>query len=446
MATRVPHKAAAPFAVASYTNGDIPSRYTPLKQGGGGPPALAAAFKDKMGAANSDLVMSVLGDSTGNATDEWVYLLNKAIEAQIAGYYTDYYLYNDATKAYLLQALLGRASTFSLMTDTFDRADGALGTTGSGGQTWAANTWTIASGRAIPNAPSAVLAPAGSLASSSFKFEAKIAYATAGDYRFYFLNGSSKYIFVAVRGNNSIEVYYNIGAGNVAWFTVATPAMVAGTDYVLTIVKDGLNMWVDINGRQNVGTLSQAQDDALTGRAINVQAVTAVTGMSIDYMKVGGVTKPARKLTMRNGSISGTGFTYHTTNIATIIPEKPDIAFISLGHNETARPPASFMSAYDTYVGAVRSQAGDGALPIVAVIQNPEMSPAVGVAGQAANMEALRDGAASRGFDRVNVYGAFNSSPSGLAALIDNTDGVHPIPPGSMLWEATVAGRMGLNP
>lgn len=422
-----------------------PYLLTPALGKGVGVPRLAAAFKAQLDSAASDQVLAVLGDSTGNGTDEWVYLLTQVLEAGATTHYIDHYLYDDATKAYVLTALLGRQSTFSNMTDAFTRPDGALGTTSSGGQVWKANTWTIASNIAYPSSTSAYLEINAPLAASSFKIQADLKYSTTGDYRIYALDGSSKYLFFALNGAGSVSVFLQDGVSPGVVATMAALGLSAGQFYTMTIVKDSLNIWVHINGRQMVVALTSAQDARLTGRSVGFNSVSSITGHAWDNIKVGGITKPSNKLTIRNGSVSGTGFTYHATNIATLVPERPDFAFVSLGHNETAKAPAAFMAAYDTYVAALRTQAGGAPIPIAAVVQNPQMSPAANVAAHAANMLALKAGCPSRGLDRIDVYDAFNASPLGLSALIDNSDGVHPIPAGSALWEATTAARMGLT-
>lgn len=404
---------------------------------------LSAAFWRTLQLGTSDQTLLVAGDSTGNGYDEWVHRLLVDIEPRLASHFIDYYLYDDATKAHILTALLGRTSTFSVMTDTFNRADGALGTVSSGGQSWAANSWTIASNRATPNAPSSALTVASPLAGTSFKFVGRLAAPSAGDYRAYFLEGSGRYIFVSVRSAGNIDIFMHNGTTGSVIGTMASLGTVEGQDYNLTVVKDGLNIYVEYNGRELVATLSQAQEDALTGRQCYLTSVSSVTGHSWDSCSIGAAAKPARRLRVRNGSVSGTGFTYHTTNIATIIPERPDFAFVSLGHNESSSP-SDFVAAYATYVAALRAQAGGDPVPVAAVIQNPQTLPAATVAAHGGRMVALKGAAPSQCWDHIDAYDAFNADPGGLSLLVNSTDGIHPIAAGNALWEATTAARMGI--
>lgn len=417
----------------------------PAPSKGGGVPALARAFWASLLLGTSDLTLLVAGDSTGNGFDEWVHRLLVDMEDSQSSHYIDYYLYDDATKAYILTALLGRTSTYGVMTDTFDRADGALGTTSSGGQTWAANSWTIASNRAVPNATSSNLTVSSSLASTSFKFEGVLADPTTGDYRVYFCNGSGRYVAVFVNASGSVSIFHHDGTTGSTIKSMSSLGTSNGVDFTLRVVKDGLDIYVEYNGREMVGTLTQPQEDALTGRQCYITSVTSVTGHSWASYSVGNLVKPSRRLKVRNGSVSGAGFTYHTTNIATLIPERPDFAFVSLGHNESSSP-ATFTAAYATYVAAARSQAGGAEVPIASVIQNPQIAPrtAQNIADHAGRMLALKAVCPAQQWDRVDVYDAFNNDPGGLALLIDGADGIHPITAGNVLWEATTAARMGI--
>lgn len=45
-------------------------------------------------------VLAILGDSTGNATDEWVYMLVQWLASEFPTHTVNYYLWNDATQAY----------------------------------------------------------------------------------------------------------------------------------------------------------------------------------------------------------------------------------------------------------------------------------------------------------------------------------------------------------
>src|SRR5688572_7283637 len=106
----------------------------------------------KLNAGQADITMVWLADSTFNAATEPVRLLDPEWAAAYPNYMVRNALYYDTTDIYgasaagvtvnarLTNDIVGTA----LFTDTFDRADGDLGTASSGGQTWAANTWDIA--------------------------------------------------------------------------------------------------------------------------------------------------------------------------------------------------------------------------------------------------------------------------------------------------------------
>jgi hypothetical protein len=406
--------------------------------GNAGIPALAQAFKSALFAGGSDKVLSFLGDSTGNATDEHFYLLTTAMEAADATHYIDYYLYDDTTKAHILNALLGRQSTFSLMQETFTRADGAVGTTSSGGQTWAANSWTISSNKAVPNATSSFLTASSTLSSTSAKVKVDVTYSATGDYRVYLFDQSSINIIVAVQAIGAVSVLYN-NAGSTTLGSMNSLGLSAGTPYTLTIVKDGLQIYVELNGRQLVCSLTSGQDSALVGRSVKFTSVTSIVGHAYDNIYIGNITKPANKLTVRNASVSGTGFSYHTTNIATEIPETPDLVVISLGHNETSTP-SQFVLDYQTFVAAVRTQASAAQLPIVAEIQNARTDASA--TAHANRMAALKSACPSNHWDRIDAFAAFTNYAGGLAALIQG-DGIHPNTTGSILWEQTDQARFG---
>ncbi len=422
-------------------------------------PALAQAFKASLLAGGSDKVLTLLGDSTGNGPDEHFYLLTLALESADPSHYIDYYLYDDTTKAHLLTALLGRTSTYGVMQETFARADGAVGTTSSGGQSWAANSWNITGGVAVPTATSAALLSSSALSTSSFKLKADIKFPTVSGHahRIYALtSGSStaKYVAVFLDGVGSFSIVCNDGTGAVTLASAGALGLTNGNMYTITVVKDGLKVWAQISGpdqatnggpRSIVGTLTSAQEAAITGRNVLFLTVGSTADQALDNVNIGDLIKPANRLLVRNASISGTGFSYHTTNIATTIPEKPDLAVISLGHNESSTP-SQFISDYQTYVAAVRSQAGSASLPIVSEIQNPRLDPnAAGLAADhAARMTALRAACPTNHWDRIDAFAAFAASPLGLAALL-NVDNIHPNPlQGSPLWYQTDKARFGL--
>lgn len=433
----------------------MPAYNTPLGRAflGGvrNPPALALAFKNALFAGGSDKTLHFYGDSTGNGQDEHFYLLVKALEANDLTHYIDYYLYNYPNSfAYIPMALLGRQSTYSIMQENFGRADGSVGTTSSGGQTWSANTWNISSGLGVPAATSNFLTTASALSSTSYKIQFDLKFPTSGSMRVYTLN-TTKYLMFDISSVGAITANYFDGTTSTQIMSIAALGTTAGNMYTVLIVKDGLNVYVQIDGadlatiggpRQLVGTLTSGQDSALTGRNVQFTAVASITGQAIDNIFVGNVTKPANRLLVRNASVSGTGFAFHETNIATEIPETPDLAVISLGMNEVTAP-SQFVLDYATYVADIRAQAGAN-VQIVAEIQNPRNDAAPAPANMDARMAALYAACPQYGWDRIDAHGAFEASQLGIPALLD-ADGVHPNPLfGSPLWLATDRARFGV--
>lgn len=412
-------------------------------------PALAQAFLAQLRTGASDAILNIQSDSTGDSVTssvliKWPYYFAQALAAQELTHYIDFYYFNGSTFLYELKGLLGRTSPFAAMQDTFARADGALGTTSSGGQTWSANTYLISGGKAVPSVTSDQLVPAAALATSSIVLQVDLGIPTAGTQRTYFQCDAGRTMYFQINLDATNFAVFLSTASNPTQIYAKVHGLSGGSTASLKVTKDGLNVYIEFPGVQFFYTMSPADEATLTGRTVRFLSATAITGHSYDNVYIGDATKPARKLTIQNGAVSGSSMQYHRTNVATLIPVKPDLLINSLGHNDTGLAPSAFQAAYITTIQTYRTQAGDANLPILATIQNPRTD--ANAAAHAANMATIRPMCVSNRWDCVDAFNPFLASPLWAGGTLLQGDGIHPSTIGyQTIWEPAVAARFGLS-
>lgn len=409
--------------------------------------AIARAFTASMDAAASDLVLAILSDSTANDTTDWFYrFLDEELEDAYSTHFIAYQLWNDGSSVY------GDAPTYwndaagaLVFEDTFNRADGSVGTTTSGGQSWNSNAWTIASNLAVASAGGATgnrLLTEVLAAPTKCILEADIvASSTSPDYRLAVRapNTTTTSIFMQATAT-TLNLYVNIGS-SVLRKTVGSLGLSDGVTYTMRLGVWGRYVWAEVNGKKLTYKLSDAEDAGLTGTRAFV-GIPSSNPARLDAVRVYNFAA-SRLLDVYNGSVAGFAVGDHDgAKLDGTLPVEPDLCIISLGHNPAAsfQTPAQYMTAMDTLVDDIHAKYTG--VPILTIAENARLD--ADAADIAERFALLRAGWQERGWGFMDVEAAFLAAPGGLASVL-NVDNLHPATPdGYTLWVATAAVHFGV--
>lgn len=415
-----------------------------LTTGGGVRGALLAAFRNIIAAGISDASLLILADSTSNANEEWVRLLDSEWAAYAPDYMVRNALYVDSAGAYGSGSLGARLTNnepgTALFQEDFNRADGAVGTTTMGGQSWTANDWTISSGKATQTA--SFLTMAAAIGTDKYIAEANVQYganATENPRCYVEFANSSNAVLVSMAANGVFSIVYL--PGSVVLAQVGTgSALSNGENLDFKITVDGTWVQAECRGYTITGILSSAQRAALTGNKVTFYSAASAGSPETkwDNIRISAIL-PQRRLDVRNAAHPGADTAYHIAEIAatagTSVIGTANLAIINLGHNEEADDVATFQGNMDSLVTALRGeQAG---IPVVIMMENPEIAPAANAAAHNARQESLPAYARSRGYDLINAYSGFDTANL-------ESDGVHPTPTGSIYIKNRAKAAFGI--
>lgn len=149
-------------------------------------------------------------------------------------------------------------------------------------------------------------------------------------------------------------------------------------------------------------------------------------------------------LTFVNGSMPGADLTYLDggTVLERMTPGWGQvITLLSVGHNEGRKYGPELYSRMATYVASIKARLP--AVPIVALTQNPAISPATYGFAQAARRSDYLSWDSLLGWTSIDTYRPFLSDGRGTAALI-SVDGIHPNADGSRVWADEVKRSLGI--
>lgn len=409
-----------------------------LPQGVESPTAQARAFVAKLRAGTSNLVYAVISDSTGNDYTDHVYqyLLNHLGPA-FAAYLIAYLMWSDtagsyaSTSPYFNGSFNERLGALQLE-DTFNRADGALGTTTSGGQTWAANSWTIASNQAVAPASNAFLLTANDLSGDKLVLDMEFVALASGTYRIeaLYLSASDYGVFVQINASGA-TIFVKTGAGTVTLASIST-ALTAGVTYTARLIVDGLWVGASLNGQTCGKYLTSTQKAALGLKAYFAGPVS--TGL-MERVSINTLSN-TRQLKVYNASHPGATVDYHDSRISSILPEAPDLVLIALGHNNDGTDtPEQFLARMDDLVADARALYPG--VPVIVSTENYRTDASAAAA--LARFAQLRSAWASRGwgFEEVELP---DSAWSGLIS----GDLLHPTAEGQTYWAAIDKAHFGI--
>lgn len=436
--------------------------------------AATHALVRKLRAGTDTAYVTVLGDSTGNESNEWFQQAMVALAARFPSYRLTTRSWNDTTQAYDAQVVLRPgavarglnattsnggyittpdSATLSITGDldvqakvqcddwTPSAAFELCGKSGAAGQAgWFLRLGTDGKltlfwspdGTAVLSITSTVAVPFADGATGWVR--ATIDVDNGASQRvvtFYTSNDGSAWTILgtAVTQAGATSIFDNTTAVTFVGRAAGGPGGIVGqmTAYQLRIFNG-------INGTL-VADLDVADAPNATSSWVDSKGVPW-TAASVSATGCGEM-KGSPTLALYNGSQSGQQLAY--SNDPTRFPKQTpqptmDLVFISYGHNEPSNvtPRAAFKQLADALL-AKYTDCG-----IVACIQNPQTAPRTtsNITGQASRGVAIRALAASQRYGVVDAYDAFVRSPLGLAALVNPADGIHPTQVGSDLWAA----------
>lgn len=400
--------------------------------------------------------ISVYGDSTGNDTTEWVYLLSSWLAAKYPAYTVNYYLYVDASNGYGNPTVIQTGTAgdrYANFTGVRSMSVPAARYPAITGDVDIAvkidpSTWR-------PGANMEIIAHYGAAGQRSFRMMlltgGQLYWQTSADGTTLSTTSQST---VAMASNtsgatwvrvthdvnngvagNTVKFYY--GTSGTSWTQLGADVVNVGTTSIFNSTYD----W-EIGAR---GTSSPSEP--FTGKiyAVKIMDATGVypTGpQSIDAWQTGIGTTPlsetivgAPVLSILNGSIPGAGlstFSNATRMSYMSLDYDQTTAILSVSHNEAAATGPAELTIYGTVLSGIKT-----ALPFANVIvftQNPRTSPANNVREHSIRRKELLGWCMQNKYSIVDAFSGFYLDSRGLAALVNNSDGIHPTTDGSALW------------
>jgi hypothetical protein len=422
----------------------------------------------------------IMGDSTGNETDEWGYLTAVALAAAFPGHTHNYRSWNDTDQQYDAPTVLATGTAGLRHIDTGLEAtsmrleiddDAATSIAGDIDVRlkidFHGNALTVSSDLCGKFAT----APNRSWRLMSGLVSGKLTFGWSADGTTEISKNSTVVVPAAVYNNgpvwiratldvdngavgNDVKFYY--GTDNENWTQIgATVTTAATTSIADTTAKtqfigrgagalqqqpvafsfyelevygslDGTSRIVDID----VGALPMRIDGGATTSTFYDDMGNLVTATHHDNSTIVG----APRFALFNGSHPGSALSYHYdgTRYPKLICGSADAVFVSHSHNHGGNV-TTFIALYKTLTDLLI--ASNPYMYIAANLQNPRFSPAVDVEEHALRMAQLGQFAVSQGFGVIDAFSAMDSS------LID-TDGIHPLPAGGAVWSSRVRAVM----
>lgn len=421
----------------------------------------------------------IQGDSTGNNTDEWAYLLASALANEHPSHTHDYFLWNDTSQQYdqPVRMETGTAGAAHILTGS------------------AETSWTL------QIADSAATSPAGdmdvrvklNLNGSAFSAQGAIAskFGVAGNrtWRLEMLTAGKMYFETSADGTTlightstaalsgsqltsdiwvraTIDVDNGTGGHDVIFYTSTNGS--TWTQLGSTVTTAGTtSLYNSTSTTQFIGrgTSSMAQQDHAikffefevygsldgTSRVIDVDVgamfnrsnVTSNTfvddvgnTVTVAYNDNGSLVG-APRFAMFNCSVSGAQISYSTdpTRYAKQSIGYPKACIISYSHNQTTD--VEFRTDYKALTDLLLATNPD--MHIIAQTQNARGAAGGYVQEHAIRCQQIAEFSAAQGFDCIDVFNGWDAS------AYTDTDGIHPTAAGKALWAYIVQRHFGVS-
>jgi hypothetical protein len=434
--------------------------------------------------ADGPLRLVVQGDSTGNATDEWVYLTAQAMAAKYPAHTHNYRLWDDTTQQYLQPTLLA-TGTSGL----------AHVLTGSAATSWNLQVADSAATSIVGDidvrakidlngarfsAQSAICAKYGAAGQRSWRLESD----TSGKLFFeWTADGTTTISGLSTSAISS--ALWAVGAGAFwARVTLDVDNGAAGYDLKFYTSTDGTT-WSQVGTTIVGGTTTSIFDSTtstqLIGRgggslaqqnhnisfyelevygsldgtsrvididvgAANKRDVDSAVSSSTFYDDLGnlvtiaqndnGTLEGSPRFALFNSSHPGAQISY--SHDATRYPKQivgvPQITMISYSHNHSTD--IEFRTDYKTLTDKLLTTNPD--MCVIALSQNRKIAPATNIREHAIRCQQIANFSASQGFEFIDVYAALDDADT------TDVDGIHPLPAGSIKWSNIVKWNLGI--
>jgi lysophospholipase L1-like esterase len=402
--------------------------------------------------AGESAVMSVLGDSTGNATNEWVYLFADWLADRYPGHTVRHRLWNIGTLKWdtPTQLQTGAGAVRSVEFDGTTNAcvsirDSAI-TSITGDLDVrvhaAADDWTTgvlaAKFHNVPDRSWRLY-----VSGSNINFDwttdgSTLQTAASASLSGLVTNGVPIWLRVTLdvdNGSSQHAIAFYRSTDGATWTQIGS-----------TTTRSGTTSIADTTAALTLGARSLGAAERFNGKIYEAEIRSGIDGTLVaptlpelweaQPSTYNGVLSGAPVLDVWNGSGSGYGIADLNSNAAAMYPALGQVAtVISCSHNDTGRADAVYWNDVGTLVAHVRDRTPQTGLAFTA--QNPRLSPALFVEYHAKRAGMIRGYAQRQGASVLDVYGAFVRSASALAVLVD-ADGVHPTVAGSQVWRDVV--------
>lgn len=424
----------------------------------------------------------VMGDSTGNETDEWVYLTAQALAAAFPSHTHNHRFWNDTTQQYDQPTVLATGSAGLRHIDTGAAATSMRMEIADSSTTSITGDIDVRvkidfHGNALTTAADIcgkmATAPNRSWKLSTGVVSGKITFSWTEDGTTDRSKNSSVVVPADVYNNGPVwiratmdvnngasgfDVNFYYGTDNVNWTKIGTTVTTAGATSIADTAAttqfigrgggalaqqplnfsfyemevygslDGTNRVVDID----VGAIFLRETGGVTtGTSFYDDVGNTVNVVFHDSSTIVG----APRLAWFNGSKSGADLSYHYdgTRYPKLIAGNADATFISHSHNHGTNVTTFISGDYKTLTDLL--QTTDPYMQIFCTLQNKRIAPAVCINEHALRMAQISKFAAAKGFSIIDAFTDFPSS--GI-----DTDGFHPIASGSAFWRDRVLNKL----
>lgn len=418
-----------------------------------------------LAAADRSCAVQVLGDSTGDATNEWVYLLGQSLATAHPEYTVQYRAWDDTAQDYLAPTTIqtGTAGPLAMVVASGTqtrRLAGSVSPHISGPidvrLKMALSDWT----------PATTQQPIGKTdAAGSRGWYCGINNTASGNRPYFvFSTDGTALTTMTVIGSPTVAdgatiwmrwVFTpNDGAGNrtlaayqstdgVTWTQIGATVTTAGAVTVFNNSTVGYSLGGEASGANAVGatiyevevrdgvngpSVVPALPDLWTRNPVSTASTIAVTGAPV--------------LTLVNGSKAGANIAYwaDTTRIKKANRDYGQtVRLLSIAHNQGAASRQAFTAEFDPWRAQV--DALTPTAPTVVLTQNPERAAAVNTDAQAQRRRDLIAYARQKGLGLVDTYQGFLDNPAWASTLM--LDDIHPNAAGSAVWRDTVLAAIG---
>lgn len=431
--------------------------YAPLagQQGLSGLPVLLASGLESA-------TVNVIGDSTGNDSNEWVYLTAQALAARYPAYTVLHRLWNDATQDYDAPTTIqtgtagveylnqttatqyaryprGATGIVQVLTDLDVRVKCSLvDWTPAATQTLAAH-WGNAAGRSWmfhvkSTGVLELVYSADGTASSNF-ISSTVAPTVA--------DGATLWVRAAFDVDNGAAgktcTFYTSTDGT-TWTVLGAPVISAGVAAIFSTPFP-----YEIGSRTG-------GSETLIGKVYEVDIRDGIDGVSVaprfvDLWTVqsGAVVVGAPVLNFVNGSMPGADVAYFSdvTRFPKMSPKgvATNLVILSCSHNDGDKRDADYLVLWDAWLVLLRARHPYATLALST--QNPETLPNATWLFHQIRRRVLMQWAANNRLPVIDAWGAFLADGRAIALLTNPADGIHPLPAGSLVWAAKVQQMIG---